>query len=259
MTPVVDSSSPALAAQTSISATVTTASFTPPAGCLLVAAAFCSQNATGMTFTISDSLSLAWSTILLRNSTDTGTYQSAAGLYYAVATGAAMTVTCVVGSSFFPTVKVYCITGADMSSPIGGSVKTGSTSTSFATSTFVNSRAASLGIVCAAGTTANAYTSNDTTYGAGPASNGHYGLSGYKTLGAAAATSSFHIETSGTPKTNVVSCEIKSSLEGGGSSFMPFFGHHLEPHDELAARRVHRRHSGLYVPDRRDLTVARAA
>lgn len=42
--------------------------------------------------------------------------------------------------------------------------------------------------------------------------------------------------------------------------FFPFFGmgHHDEPRDELAGRR-RRRHSGLYVPDRRQLTVARAA
>lgn len=41
------------------------------------------------------------------------------------------------------------------------------------------------------------------------------------------------------------------------ADFMPFFGHHHEPHEELTARR-YRRRGGLYVP-RRELTVARAA
>lgn len=217
MSILVDASSPALASQTGVSATITTASFTPPAGSLLVAAAFCSQTAATMSFTLSDSLSGSWTTDLLRNSTDSGTVQSAAGIYHSVASGAAMTVTCVVVNSFFPTVKVYVLTGVDSVSPVGSSAKQSSTSTSFATTGYANTRASSIGIAVACGTTANGVTSNDATASdPGAASNGHYGVACYKLpLSTAGATTTHHFESSGTPAINVVQVEFKAALPGG--------------------------------------------
>ena len=221
----VDSSSPALASQTSASNTVTTASFTPPAGALLVAAAFCSQNsASPMTFTLSDSTSGTWTTDLVRNSSDTGSISSVAGIYHATASGAAVTVTCVVASSFFPTVKVYVLTGVNMASPVGSSAKQSSTSTSFATTGYTNAAASSIGIAAAANNVANTMTSNDATASSpGAASNGHYGIACYKLpLGAAGATTTHHFETTGTPSINIVQVEfVAASASLPKSWFVP--------------------------------------
>lgn len=215
----VDASSPVLAAQTSLSSTITTASFTPPAGSLVVAGAYCSQNAANITFTLSDSLAGSWTTDLLRNSASSGGYQSAAGIYHMIPTGgSAMTVTCVVGSSFYPTVKVYVLTGVDLASPVGTTGNQSSASTSFATTGYALARANSFAMFVAANNAANLVTSNDATASSnGPASNGHYGVAGYKLPAAAAgATNTHHLECSGTVGMHVVQVEFKAALPVSG-------------------------------------------
>lgn len=254
----VDSSSPALVAQTSIVTTVTTASFTPPADAMLVACAFCSQNGSGtMTFNMSDNQSGTWTTDLVRNAADSGAYASAAGIYHRASPGVAMTVTATVVNSFLPTLKVLVLTGVDMASPVGSSAKQGSTSTSFATTGYANARASSIGIAVACGSTANGITSNDATASyAGPASNGHYGVAAYKLpLGAAGATTTHHFESSGSPGIHVVQVEFKAAPPARGGDMLPFFAP-MHNDDELAARRLERRRSGLYVPPARHLVRA---
>lgn len=213
---LVDASTPALAAQTSVTTTITTASFTPPVGSILVACAYCSQNGSGnMSFTLSDSAGGSWTTDLLRNAADSGAYASAAGIYHSIpAGGSSMTVTCVVVNSFLPTVKVFVLTGVDLTSPVGNSAKQGSTSTSFATTGYALTRASSFAAVCAANNAANLVTSNDATASFnGPASNGHYGLAGYKLpAGSAGSTVTHHLECSGTVGMHVVQVEFKAAL-----------------------------------------------
>jgi hypothetical protein len=219
-----DASTPAKVAQTGIVATVTTASFTPPAGALLVACAWCSQNATGMTFSFSDTSSGSWTKDLERNSANSGGYQSVATIAHSTSSGASMTVTATVSGSFLPTLKVLVLTGVDMVSPIGGTANQGSTSTSFATTGYTNVRASSFGVVVACNNAANLVTSNDATaYENGPASNGHYGLYGYKSpLGAAGATTTHHLECSGTVGMHVVQAEFKAALTSPAQSlFVP--------------------------------------
>lgn len=215
---LLDASTPAKAAQTGIVATVTTASFTPPAGALLVACAWCSQNAASMTFSFSDSQSGSWTKDVERNSANSGGYQSVATIAHSPSPGVAMTVTATVAGSFLPTLKVLVLTGVDMASPLGNTANQGSTSTSFATTGFTNARAGSFGVVVACNNAANLVTSNDSTYENGPASNGHYGLYGYKNpLGSAGATTTFHLECSGTVGMHVVQAEFQADL----STYIP--------------------------------------
>lgn len=134
----IDASSPAIATQTNgATATVTTASFTPPAGSvLLVQWSGNTQSGTdpGSTPTITDSLAVDliytltdWSH-LADGPTADGQVASWTAI---VAVSAAMTITVTNTASSgnrHAAIKVYVLTGADIVTPVGANGKAGSTS-----------------------------------------------------------------------------------------------------------------------------------
>lgn len=206
----IDPSTPAMVVQTGLSATVTTASFTPPVGALLLACGWGTLTQTGVTLSMSDTDGDFWTKIQERNSADAGGQSGVASLFWARAVGDAITCTCT-SSYFAPALQVYVITGADATTPIGGTTEGSSTSTSLTTGGFTIQRAGSLGFVCGENTTGAVMTSSDTTNVHGTNS-GHFGIAGYKSLGAAGGSATFNLGSSGSPKINWVSCEVMAAL-----------------------------------------------
>lgn len=207
----VDASSPALAKSSSAGAV--TASFTPPANSLLVAACWSSFSGNALTYTVTDSQGLTWTNINIHNTSDSGGQQGVAALYWAVAVSSvSMTVTSTISAGNFPTGKVYVITGADNASPVGGQNEASNTSTSFTTTGYTIARDGSLGLVCMSNTTGGAtIASSDHTY-VTDATTGHNGLAGYKALGAAGGSATAAITVTGSPANNWVTAEIQAPV-----------------------------------------------
>src|SRR4051812_21284339 len=134
----IDASSPALVHGVSVSSTVTTASFTPPAGALLVACVAANSSAgLSTTAAMTDTAGLTWTQRSVANFASTAR-SGYAGIYTAlVPTSAAMTVTVTTsgssGTTRRPSLQVYVVTGADVTDPLISS----GTGTS-ATNNFVN-------------------------------------------------------------------------------------------------------------------------
>lgn len=135
----IDSSSPAIATQTvGTTATVTTASFTPPDGSLLLVMwsgnTISNSNPTAPSITDNLGSHLTYTQTDWQSRADSPTVNGQAACWWApVATGAAMTVTVTTGTATGAreaALKVYVLTGYDTVTPIGAHGKTGSASTS---------------------------------------------------------------------------------------------------------------------------------
>lgn len=123
----VDGSSPAGASQTNgATATVTTASFTPAAGAVMLA---CWQgnttaSAPGAAPTIADTLTLAWTSVGWRNEGDAGGREGQAAMWWALSTNTSMTVTVTTGTASGDRqarLKVVVLTGVDTANPVASS------------------------------------------------------------------------------------------------------------------------------------------
>ena len=112
-------------------------------------------------------------------------------------------------SSFYASLKVYVLTGADTSSPIGGTNEGSGTTSPLTTTGFSVTRAGSVGIVCASNVTGGATMSSSDTTEVTAATTGHNGLAGYKSLGGVGSSATMSITTSGTVALNWVSAEIR--------------------------------------------------
>jgi hypothetical protein len=226
----VDASSPARAsgANTNGTLTITTASFTPPAGSVLVATVQSNdRNAgAGATGAVTNSgTALTWTKVAERNILDSGGNSGYAGLFVAVQpTSVAMTATFTLtpgtgGSATVntPTIKLYVVTGADTTTPVGGSAEGSSTTNNLTTTAFTTVGASSLGFVSSTAwidTGVGAPTSADCTYDAFDGVGGSIdALSGYKTLGTAGSSATFNLDDVGTAAGawNWVSVEIKAA------------------------------------------------
>jgi len=133
----IDASTPAIATQTTGTvATVATASFTPPSGSVLLIG-WAANSATGAdptTPTITDNLGvhLTYSLVAHSHRADGPAADGQAAMWTAVvASSAAMTVTVTNGAasgSREAALRVWVLTGADTTTPVGASGKSGSTS-----------------------------------------------------------------------------------------------------------------------------------
>lgn len=156
MTLSIDASSPAVAISGNASQTVTNASFTPPAGSLLLVEWIGNTNVNDVPATpgITDSLGtpLTYTLIDHASITDVATADGQAAMWSAVvATSAPMTITVTNNTptvgQYAAALKVTVITGADLASPIGASGVGGSTSAGAKTQNFTASRDGSWGFV----------------------------------------------------------------------------------------------------------------
>lgn len=225
----VDASSPArVSAATAASAT--TAAFNPPV-CVLVV---CTSGDTGpgasTTVTVtSNGTALTWVPVQTRSSSDTGAATGGvAAIHYAILTGArtAMTVTSTITGtgSAAASMKVYCLTGVDTTTPLGASTKSSATTNNLTTNAITTVGAAGLGLVC--GTDYNQLgvpVSADTTF-SGFDTSGHIsGGSGYKTLAAAGSSATFNLDAGGTGAAdwNYAVAEFLAAAGGGAPDPVP--------------------------------------
>lgn len=215
----VDASTPARATSTT-GLTVTTASFTPPAGSLLLACVHADTVSAGATptATMSGNAGLTWANVGFSGRTQTGN-NGYAGMFWAkVTTSAAMTVTITMSgaSASLPTsLKVYVLTGADTTTPAVTSVTGGATTqTMTATGMTVASKG---GLFFAVGSEWQAIgpggpTSSDLTADAVFASGTSTleCISGYKTLPTlgASVTGDFTAGSTGTKEWNYVAIQV---------------------------------------------------
>ncbi len=146
----IDASSPAIV--TTTADPVTTASFSPPASTLLVACVFV-ENSTDQAITVSNTGSaLTWTQRVIRTTAEAGSNSGEVAIFTAPNTGAqaGITVTASVASvSSYAALKVYVLTGASLTSPVGttgeGNSTTNNVTVTAYTSTVNNSRG-----ICAA-------------------------------------------------------------------------------------------------------------
>jgi hypothetical protein len=162
---------------------------------------------------------LTWTQVLVANAADSGGQGGAAGIFYTWLTAArtGMTVTCT-GNYYGAGVKVFVITGANATNPIGGSEKGNSTAQNITTNAFTTQGNNSFCILSVEDwSTATAPTSSDTTFQSGGTLTDSGGA-GYKTLGAAGTQATCSIKTgASTSQTNYVTCEILAAA----SPFVP--------------------------------------
>ena len=145
----IDGTSPAYARADGTS--VTTASFTPPAGSIIIAIAAVTTSSDVPA--ISDSRSLTWNAIASGSTRD-----SINARWALSATSAAMTVTATVGTSAGVGLYVFVLTGVDTSDPIGGATAATAAATDLQTSITVEVIGSLLiyGLSTASGTTVTA-------------------------------------------------------------------------------------------------------
>lgn len=192
----IDASSP-VSALAAGGVVVTTASFTPPNGSLLVA---CSEGDGGaganpsITITNTGTGVSAWTNALrATKTTSAGTGNGGVSCidYATITTGSAMTVTSTMGSGALPiNLKVYVITGYDTTGFIGPNFKLAWSNVAHTTTqSFLSTRNNSL-IICAAAEwlSSNAPTSSDLTIETYFVSGQSRGLSGFKTVAVAGST-----------------------------------------------------------------------
>lgn len=221
----VDASSTAWAS-VSFNHVVTSASFNPVAGLLVVAVGAFDDSSATIT---NNGAALTW-TVIQQQTGTVSPNRNYTGLFYTVLsasrTGMTVTATAAGGSLLGTSVKVYVLTGTNTSSPIGGSTKGFHETTNNLTTTgFTVQAAQSLGIVTgAAGTVFTpAPTSSDTVEDAYTDPGGLGGLAGYKSLGAVGSSATFNLDADGAGNTEWrwASCEIKA--QAGSGNFLPFF------------------------------------
>ncbi|MBW0095003.1 hypothetical protein I4I73_03200, partial [Pseudonocardia sp. KRD-184] len=197
--PTVHSSSPARVEAASAAASVTTASFTAPAGSVLVAAVVIDAGpAPAPTLTVSNSgTALTWTKVAERV---TGGAVGSALFVAAAPTSAARTVTFTTSNSDNKSLKVYVVQGADPAGPVGD-VTSGNVSTNtVAVPGLVATRAASLGFYAAAQDESSSATptSGESAFDPVFISAQVAGGSGHKPMGAVAAETTYTIDAAGT-------------------------------------------------------------
>jgi hypothetical protein len=194
----VDGSSPAIVGGSATS--LQTATFSPPAGSVLVA---CVHTDPSRTITISNTVaSLTWNTIFTSTTTTPG--NTATAFYATLNSGATnMSVTAAGSVNNDFALKVYVITGADMSTPLGAVNSGGATPDAGKplSKTLVPQVANSLGIICAEDFTLNdvgATSSSTTTWTGYDVFQNIAGGSGWRVMGAAGGTETFTVDVAGT-------------------------------------------------------------
>lgn len=221
--PAVDASSPALS--TGNGPGLTSPSFTPPAGSLLVAAIGLnySSGTTALTATVASTPALTWTQRALRNAGDAGGQGGAAQISTApVVTSQPYTVTATNSESAHVALKVFVLTG-QAGSPIGSSGE-GSSTTNNTTPTVITAvtGATSLIIVSATDWQAlGAMASTDLTETGWHIASQISGLVGYETGPASGAvTSNLDAGSTGTPAINWVALEVLGATVAA-SSLLP--------------------------------------
>lgn len=215
----VDAASPARATATTGAAT--TAAFNPPVGVLIACAGLDNTGAdtvTRPTLSMSNNgAALTWTHFILRNKDDVGGIDggvAAAWTYLSGArTGMTVTFTNTLGSRNISG-KLYVVTGADTSSPIGGSAEGSQSASNVITTTaYTTAGDSSLGFVVsndwnALGAPASTGATVDTYHVAGAIS----GMAGYKVTGTAGSSATFEIDSggSGGPALNWVTFEVEA-------------------------------------------------
>lgn len=204
MSLAIDGSSPA-SVLASGGTVVTSASFTPPAGALLIA---CTEGAGGagsnptITITNSGSGTGGWSQLLKATKTSTAGSGNGgvAAIHMAVATGSALTVTSTMTSGSLPiNLKVYVFTGFDSLNPIGANTKFAWSNVSHTTTSSFLSTANNSIIVCAAAEwlSSPVPTSSDLTIETYFVSGQSRGFSGFKTNATSGSTVTCDLNASG--------------------------------------------------------------
>jgi hypothetical protein len=209
--PAVDASTPPRV--TVAATTATTAAFSPPNPCLLLALPAVDA-VTGTTITVSMSNSgtaLTWNTIAVRNLADG--QEGYVGAHYALVTDEriGMTVTATASVNNDLTLKVYVITNAN-STPLGGFEEGNTTTNDFTTTGFTVQGYNSLGFIAANDTSAQGGpTGTDTAFEPYNVAAQISGGTGYKQLGAPGTTATFSIDGPGATTTpwSWVALEIK--------------------------------------------------
>jgi hypothetical protein len=202
--------------------TGTTAAFNPPASALV---ACCSgDGAPANTFSMTNNgAALTWAEIATRNSGDTGGSSGVAAAFYALlgASRTAMTVTYNYSSSNDSSMKLYVVTGADTSTPLGANTEGSSSSATTTTTAYTSTAANSFSFVVFNDFNAVAYSgSSDTTMDTGIIAGQISFGSGYKSLGAAGSSVTHNIQMASAPILNWVAFEIKP-VGGAAPSLRP--------------------------------------
>lgn len=213
----IDASSPAIVLTTADP--VTTASFSPPANTLLVACVFV-ENSTDPAISISNTgTSLTWTQRALRTTAEAGSNAGEVAIYTAPNTNSqsGITVTAsITGVTSVAAIKVYVLTGADLSTPVGatgeGTSTTNNVTVNAYTSTVNNSRG-----ICAAhdwlALGAPSSTDDEETFSNGALS----GMAITKSANTTPSSSSvtFNLDAAGTstPRWQWVAVEIKPGTQ----------------------------------------------
>lgn len=206
-----------------VSATQTTAAFNAAAGTVLVACATVdTSGTTNSTVTVSNSgTALSWAEAARRGSNEAGARPGTVAVYVAVVptarTGMTVTMTSsITGRS--TTLKVYVLTDADTSTPIGATLEgsaavgnnvlntTALTTTANDSLVFVLANESEVG--------PGNPTSSNTTIDPYNASGSHSGASGYRSGGASGSSIGFNIDAAGTSTAiswNWVAVEIRAN------------------------------------------------
>jgi hypothetical protein len=243
----IDASSPARATGSTTNGTLvaTTASFTPPANSVLVATAQANArtngggNGVGTGAITNSGTALTWTKINERNLADAGGLSGYAGIFVAVLTTsqamtATLTMTAGTNSNDIntPTIKLYVVTGADLTTPNGGTTEGSSTTNALTTTGFTTVGASSMGFFSACDWNAlgPTITSSDCTVDAGGAAGGTISYaSGYKVLGTAGSSATFNIDAPGTNAAawNWVTAEIE--VAAAAATPMPMLATYAGP------------------------------
>lgn len=196
----IDPSSPPLVGGSVV--TLQTATFTPPAGSVLVAVIHANPK---RTFSISNTVTtLTWSTIFQNQNPGTGGPSVSA--FYTVAAGGAtgMSVSATGSLNNDFGLKVYVVTGVDTATALGFTSTGNSESTDAIAKTVTPQVTNSMGFLVAsdgAPLTGTGTTSPDSTFTAYDVVSNINGGSGYRVMGAAAGTETFTADSPGSTGT----------------------------------------------------------
>lgn len=215
--------------------TATTASFTPPAGSVLVCISHANSDTSGTVteVTTNSGTALTWTRAAFANFSSGqpgGVFIDVA----VVAVSAAMTVTATTTNNNsnavdkYTSIRVWVVTGADTVSPIGASNKNASTTNNLTTTGFTTVGASSLGFcggsdwVAAAGATVSSdMGANGDSFTSSGILNGYGGWKNLSTLGSSAT---FNLDAPGSAASQWTwaSCEIKAASTTPTRLFLPF-------------------------------------
>lgn len=203
------------------SVALTSASFTPPAGSLLVLCLSSDSTASqSPVFTVATT-GLTWTKQIQKDFAATGENGHASIWTCPQASSAARTCAVTRGSGSLGgtkrvSCKLYAITGQD-ASPVGASGGGGSTTNNMTASIFISTGANSLAVACATDwAQLGVPTSSDLTVDGGDYSGAVSVMSGYKALGSIGSqTANIHAGSAGTPNWNWVALEILAPAATG--------------------------------------------